>query len=157
MSSQECSVCGEEKHLGDFPKNGTYKDGSVRYRPDCKQCYAITRKLTKKKAITKFLNNTKHRTGEEDTYTLDDWRDVLLYFRGGCAYCGKKQSRKLRLTRDHLIPVATGGLTVRANILPACRSCNSSKSDYEWKEWIAKRKYYNPEQVKMIEQWVREC
>lgn len=32
-------------------------------------------------------------------------------------------------TRDHIVPVALGGVTERWNLTPACRDCNSSKGD----------------------------
>lgn len=48
-----CKVCGLEKRLTEFPKNGKFKDGSTRYRADCKECYNISRKK-----LSKFLNNT---------------------------------------------------------------------------------------------------
>lgn len=151
-----CTVCGVEKLLTEFPKNGKDKHGRTRYRNDCKECYSITRKLTKRKAVTKFLNNTKHRTGEESTYTLQDWRDVMLHFRGACAYCRTKQSRKTKLTRDHVVPVSKGGLTIRPNIVPACPKCNSSKSDEAWAEWYSKQEFYTPEQMEVIRQWVTQ-
>jgi 5-methylcytosine-specific restriction endonuclease McrA len=148
-----CSVCGIEKQITEFPKNGTYKDGTTRYRTDCKVCYGITRKLTKKKAVTKFLNNTKHRTGEIKTYGLHDWKDVMIHFHGCCGYCGVRQSRKVKLTRDHVVPVTKGGLTVRNNIIGACSRCNSSKSNYDLEEWYPKQPFYSAERMQKINEW----
>jgi len=48
-----------------------------------------------------------------------------------CLYCGSTQS----LSYDHLIPRNRGGPDIPENVVPACRSCNSSKGDkgvYEW-------------------------
>lgn len=153
MTTRVCTVCGEDKPITEFPKNGKDKQGKPRHRTDCKTCYAITRKLTKRKAVSKFLNNTKHRTGEEDTYTLQDWKDAMLHFRGGCSYCGRKQSRKLRLTKDHVVPVSKGGLTVRTNIAPACSRCNSSKNDSDLKIWYLKQKFYCKEREATLNEW----
>lgn len=150
----QCSVCGEEKAFSEFPKNGTFPDGRTRYRNDCKVCYNITRKLTKRKAVTKFLNNTKNRTGEVNTYTLDDWRDCMVHFRGSCSYCGVRQSRKLKLTRDHVVPVSKGGLTTRQSIVPACGRCNSSKSDHDLDEWYPKQPFYTEERHNAIKAWI---
>lgn len=152
---RQCTVCGELKLLSEFPKNGKDKEGNTRHRTDCKVCYNITRKLTKRKAVTKFLNNTRHRTGEQDTYTLTDWKDAMVHFKGCCSYCGTQQSRKIRLTRDHVIPVSQGGLTVRTNIAPACGRCNSSKSNNTLQEWYPKQKFYSPERMELIEQWIK--
>lgn len=153
---QECSACGVVKEMFDFPKNGKDKLGNTRHRTDCKECYGISRKLTKRKAVTKFLNNTKHRTGEIDTYTLDDWRDAMLFFRGACSYCGKKQSRRLRLTRDHVVPVSQGGTTTRRDIIPACNSCNSSKADKDMEAWYRTRKFFDEKKLQDIKDWVMQ-
>lgn len=41
-----------------------------------------------------------------------------------CAYCGGKAT-----TIDHLIPKSSGGLDTEDNMVPCCKSCNSSKKD----------------------------
>lgn len=41
-----------------------------------------------------------------------------------CAYCMKPGT-----TMDHFRPLALGGLHAVDNVVPACRSCNASKSD----------------------------
>lgn len=150
---RECSVCGVEKDITLFPKNGKDKLGNTRHRTDCKECYGISRKLTKRKSVTKFLNNTKYRTGEIDTYMLDDWRDAMLYFRGSCAYCGRKQSRRLKLTRDHVVPVSAGGMTTRQNIVPACNSCNSGKANKDMEEWFRTKEFFSAEKLALIVYW----
>lgn len=59
--------------------------------------------------------------------------ELLLETTGGlCAYgCGGKAT-----TFDHVIPVASGGLTEPGNIVPACRSCNSKKRHFDPVPWI---------------------
>lgn len=147
-----CSVCGLEKRLTEFPKNGRDKNGRTRYRPECKECYNIKRKLNKKK-LSKFLNNTKHRTGEEDCYSFEDWKDAMIYFKGTCAYCGRKQSRRVKLTKEHIVPVSKGGKTARENIIPVCQKCNSSKSDEDFEEWYSKQDFYDTDRVAKIRRW----
>ena len=147
-----CSVCGVPKPLTEFPKNGRDKEGATRYRADCKECYNISRKINKKK-LSKFLNNTKHRTGEDKVYSFEDWKEAMMFFRGCCCYCGRKQSRSVKLTKDHVIPVSKGGLTNRANIIPACTRCNSSKSDSDMEEWYMKQIFYNEGRMDKIRRW----
>lgn len=156
METRECTKCGETKKITEFPKNGKFPDGSTRWRNDCKVCYAIQRKLTKQKSVTKFLNNSKHRTKVEIDYNLVDWQDAMIHFKGSCSYCGEKQSRKLKMTRDHLTPVSEGGQTVRKNILPACGSCNSSKGNSNWKEWFLSKPFFDEQRMQAIEAW-SEC
>ena len=57
---------------------------------------------------------------------------------GDCHYCGRHVGGK-RLTLDHVIPLIRGGRSVRGNMVPACKDCNSKKqSRLPW-EWEAYR------------------
>jgi hypothetical protein len=47
-----------------------------------------------------------------------------------CVYCGADSD-----TLDHVLAKTNGGGN-RGNVVPACRSCNSSKNDYDVREWI---------------------
>lgn len=149
-----CSVCGLEKKLAEFPKNGKFKDGSTRYRADCKECYNISRKINKKK-LSKFLNNIKHRTGEEDGYSFKDWKDTVMYFRGKCSYCNRPQSRSVKLTKDHVVPVSKGGGTTKSNIVCACPSCNSSKGNKDMVEWYSRQPFYSTNRLTRIYNWIK--
>jgi 5-methylcytosine-specific restriction endonuclease McrA len=61
----------------------------------------------------------------ENTLTAAQWREILVRFDNCCAYCG----RAGRMTLDHVVPLSKGGGHTAANVVPACRSCNSSKRD----------------------------
>lgn len=61
----------------------------------------------------------------------EDWSRAKARTGGRCAYCGVVAP----LTMDHVVPVSRGGWHAIGNILPACRSCNSSKSDRLLIEW----------------------
>ena len=66
---------------------------------------------------------------------LPQWRAFLFDgFGGECAYCDSPAE-----TIDHIIPVKLGGLTCRGNLLPACRSCNSSKNLRDLDTFLALR------------------
>ena len=56
-------------------------------------------------------------------HTDIEWLELKRRYGFGCAYCGSKT----QLTKDHVIPVSRGGTDDITNIVPACRSCNSSK------------------------------
>ena len=57
-----------------------------------------------------------------------------------CAYCGWKLSDE-DYTADHIIPRSRGGNNAIENLLPSCRSCNSSKGmktleEFRlWRQW----------------------
>lgn len=38
-----CGNCGKQKPIEAFYKDGKYRDGTTRYRRDCKECYKATR------------------------------------------------------------------------------------------------------------------
>jgi 5-methylcytosine-specific restriction protein A len=52
------------------------------------------------------------------------WKEKLR--AGLCHYC-QKVFRPAELTMDHLVPLARGGRSVKNNLVPACKSCNSGK------------------------------
>lgn len=54
----------------------------------------------------------------------EQWEAIRRMYKYRCAYCGRKKP----LTQDHITPVSKGGEHTLTNIVPACRSCNSSKN-----------------------------
>lgn len=50
-----------------------------------------------------------------------------------CRYCG---SREGMMHIDHMIPGSRGGTDEMDNLITACRSCNTSKSDLTPNEWL---------------------
>lgn len=62
--------------------------------------------------------------------------------KGICFYCGRKFSPS-ELTMDHLIPLIRGGKSVKSNLVPACKDCNSRKKyllPCEWEEYLERLK-----------------
>lgn len=45
---------------------------------------------------------------------------------GICHYCQNKFKVE-DLTMDHLIPIIRGGKSIKANLVPCCKECNSKK------------------------------
>jgi hypothetical protein len=58
------------------------------------------------------------------SHTYTEWQTLLAEWDYRCAYCGVSG---VRLQRDHVVALALGGSHDIANILPACRVCNSRK------------------------------
>lgn len=80
----------------------------------------------------------KRSQREQETpsrWTDADWLKCKLVWKSKCAYCGR---RARRLTRDHFIPLTDPNCTgmVPWNIVPACVSCNSSKSNRDPHDWF---------------------
>lgn len=79
----------------------------------------------------------RERTEASDTrlVTLRDWRQLIDRYDGLCAYCHERPATD----QDHIIPVSRGGRYSIGNLLPACRSCNSSKGSKLLVEWRGAR------------------
>jgi 5-methylcytosine-specific restriction endonuclease McrA len=56
---------------------------------------------------------------------------------GGCAYCGETTQP---LQRDCVLALSRGGRYTLENIVPACRSCNTSKCNDEVTTWLRRKR-----------------
>lgn len=56
---------------------------------------------------------------------------------GGCAYCGAAGTP---LQKDCVLAVSRGGRYELANVVPSCRSCNTSKCNSEVTTWMRRKK-----------------
>ncbi len=45
---------------------------------------------------------------------------------GVCHHCGAKVA-PAELTMDHLVPIIRGGKSVKGNLVPSCKKCNSER------------------------------
>lgn len=70
-----------------------------------------------------------------------------------CAYCGKWHEK---LTLDHLVPKSKGGPHyAKWNTIPACLSCNSSKSNLAVFEWWRPMPFWSQEREEVLLAWVQ--
>jgi len=67
---------------------------------------------------------------------------------GGCAYCGGPDES---LQKDCVLPISRGGRYTVSNVVPACRSCNASKSNDEVTSWMRRKRYDEP---RFLLRWV---
>ncbi len=67
-------------------------------------------------------------------HTQGEFLEVLGQCGGVCVYCGAPAT-----TKDHVVPVIRGGTDGIANIVPACKPCNSQKSDQSMLVWMVRR------------------
>ncbi len=81
--------------------------------------------------------------------TTRRWRKSLHEFTGNsCIYCGKTSE-----SIDHVLPRSRGGLSITENCVPACLSCNGSKTDNDAFEWYRKQRFYDPRRSMAIRAW----
>ena len=91
----------------------------------------------KRRAAKKQLSNS---------LTTKQWNKIKEHFDNKCAYCGKE----LPLAQEHFIPLSDGGEYTHNNIIPACKSCNSSKKNKSFFDWYPKYKRYSKKREKNI-------
>ncbi|MFK7916877.1 MAG: HNH endonuclease [Ilumatobacter sp.] len=72
----------------------------------------------------------------EHDLTDDQW-NALQHAWGGCAYC---MADNVAMQRDCVQALSRGGRYTLDNIVPACRSCNASKSNDEVTGWMRRKK-----------------
>jgi 5-methylcytosine-specific restriction endonuclease McrA len=75
--------------------------------------------------------------GAEGKFTEQEWSELKESYGQRCVYCNSKVEK---LEPDHIEPLSRNGNNNIANIVPACRSCNSSKQDTPLLIWILKRR-----------------
>lgn len=68
--------------------------------------------------------------------TEEQWSALQVAW-GGCAYCGAADGVP---QRDCVLPISRGGRYTVDNVVPACRSCNSSKCNAEVTGWLRRKR-----------------
>lgn len=156
-----CKTCGIEKPLSMYTK-----DRGSRYKVHCKQCralagrkyarenwsivYASQRKWSennrdkmkekhkrsyarrRESIIAWQISHAHKRRASSGEYTKESLESRYAMFGNRCAYCNQDTD----LSIDHVIPLSRGGTNWPANIRPACKSCNSRKSNKPWREFL---------------------
>lgn len=78
-----------------------------------------------------------------NVFTAANWQRALDYFGGCCAYCGNPPGlfNPMILVVEHFVPLSNPNCpgTVPENIVPACKSCNSSKQDKPHQAWLVEK------------------
>jgi 5-methylcytosine-specific restriction endonuclease McrA len=72
----------------------------------------------------------------EHDLTDEEWSASKAAW-GGCAYCGASDTP---LQRDCVLALSRGGRYTLENIVPACRSCNTSKCNGEITVWLRRKR-----------------
>jgi 5-methylcytosine-specific restriction endonuclease McrA len=93
-----------------------------------------------RKRRTRFLAADNDLTAAEWTSIRSAW--------GCCAYCGGTDEA---LQKDCVLPLSRGGRYTLENVVPACRSCNASKSNDEVTGWLRRKRLDEPA---FLRRWV---
>ena len=104
------------------------------------------------------LHTQKRNTMKDElpnTLTDKGWNIILQDFNYSCAYCGMTENEHLDkwgevLHQEHFIPLSSDGGYKAGNIIPSCRSCNSSKRSQDFFEWYPNYELYNEDRMEFI-------
>jgi hypothetical protein len=150
-----------------YNKNAkTLKEKSLNYYSKNKEkCKESNSKWQKENPTKRRLINAKLRTfenGAESTLTETEWNAVSEYFNNSCAYCGMTEKESLKvygelLHHEHVIPLVDGGAYSLGNIVPSCRSCNSSKMNHDFYDWYPTSNVYDSIREKKIIRYLNKC
>ena len=84
-----------------------------------------------------YARRRKRRLDRVDNdLSEEQWR-ALKEAWGGCAYCGATATA---LQRDCVLALSRGGRYTIENVVPACRSCNTSKCNEEVTTWMRRKR-----------------
>jgi hypothetical protein len=87
---------------------------------------------TKFQEPTMWKNHKKRVNGDVSmSKVLKENQYQLKEDRGVCTYC----NQEAKTTFDHIVPRDSGGPDDISNMVPACQSCNSSKSNKNLLDW----------------------
>ncbi len=167
--SKACSRCKQIKNFSEFNKKSSTPTG---YNSACRNCAnEMKRTLTPQQRSRKqfmkrqwdaaninkvkamndtayknkpemFINNAYKRYAKikNADRRLVKLSELKALHSRPCIYCGSKKQIEI----DHVIPIARGGRHSIGNLVPACRTCNRSKTDYLVMEWRKKRETPQP-------------
>lgn len=75
----------------------------------------------------------------DNDLTPAQWTTIQAAW-GACAYCGASGPWQ----KDCVLPLSRGGRYTLENVVPACRSCNASKSNDEVTGWLRRTRRDEP-------------
>lgn len=127
-----------------------YWDDPEKYRQQKREAYArnpIVFKLNVKqwrkanrdrKNLLERRRRALKRQSRVEAYSIDQLKARFSIWGGCCAYCGQEDG----LTVDHVLAIANGGVDALFNLVPACKSCNSSKSASDVLTWYRRQTFF---------------
>jgi len=151
---KQCTRCGEVLPRDAYHKTSNNGDGLAAYCMGCnksarKQWYEANRALAIATLRAYEAANTQRVSEWRHAITMRYWarkrgasnsavrvdavaiRHRRQMWGGRCYLCGAEAT-----AMDHVIPLASGGPHVPANLRPICQPCNSAKGAKSWRRFV---------------------
>lgn len=139
--SKYCGGCGTTQPSLMFYEDRNEKDGLTTMCAACDRAYSQAYRLSKKNRTPapmtaqerqiQAAKNRRQARKNANGGNLVKANEMIAIAARPCTACAAPAPS----TVDHVIPVARGGPHSIGNLMPLCRSCNSSKHDMLWIEW----------------------
>lgn len=105
------------------------RSNNSRYDFLCPKCIeddlvvvAFLKSTAKERSRIAVQNKRTRDLGLVSNLTIEEWLEIIERYENKCAYCGDEWT-----DLEHVISVAEGGGTTKANVVPSCRACNTEK------------------------------
>ena len=120
------------------------------YYESNKESVSLLKKVYKQNHRDEFIMYDQNRRARIKklpcTLTVAQWNKAKEYFNNRCCYCGEEKL----LAQEHFIAIGNSGEYGASNILPACKSCNSSKGIKDFASWYPLFKHYSKQREQKI-------
>lgn len=129
------------------------KEHYKKYYIENKELISIRMSKYHAKDESKLKNRTRKNKRDAmkrsllNTFTKDDWEKCLTHFEYSCAYCGEREKT---FHQDHFVPISKGGEFTKYNVIPACETCNISKSNKPFKDWYIEQSFHDKDREEKV-------
>ena len=124
----ECKPC-KKRRTANWQKDNPDKVSFYAAKSsDTRQVRAYNKRMSAERAAVEA------EAVRDGHFTPNDWIGLKRLFDDGCAYCQEPCDKP---NKEHVLAHVNGGKFDRYNIIPSCKSCNSSKGKkILWEEWL---------------------
>ena len=120
-------------------------EGKAEYQKHLYNTNINTRIIQKEK---RQRNKFKDSGNYVEHISVKQIQNRFKLFNYCCAYCGSFEGLDIQM--EHVVPRSKNGAHCMANIIPACKRCNTSKYNYDMVTWYKQQTFYTKERLNKI-------